>query len=608
LRSQISASAQALDLRELWELVREEADADFSWEDLASYLLSANEAPFVKLGVLDALLSQNLYFKEKKAGVFTPRDEDSIADMLRQQQHEQERLQAQQLFLTWARERLTTTALPTPPPAGADRYLDPIKGFALNGEQYERKILAQKLIDEISFRGKGHPWEAAFQLLVALGVWEQDEELGILRYGIPTRFAADAVDAAAAAPAFTPGSPGYADFTSLCTFTIDDADTTEVDDALSVSADNGVLRIGVHITDAGGFVPPDSPLDKAALTRGTTVYLPRGKIPMIPSALSEDKASLVAGHVRPTLSFFATIDDTGKVIEEQIQRGFINVGQRLSYVEADALLRSEENSTVTTALRHLFQVAQARKAARIAHGAIIIEGDEVKIKIHDGEVSAALLPNDSPSRLLVGECMILANEMAARYCRDHQLPALYVTQPPPDEPVPPPSSFPTRRVYVHAARRLMKPSQIGTVPGPHTALGLEVYTQVTSPLRRYQDLQMHHQIKRHLEDGAALFDGERLQMFAASAQESSFAAKRCERESTRYWLLRLLETQKGQTVRGQVIREYNGRSFIELDDTLLVAPVTTTPPLPLGADVEVVINTVDARRDILGIRLVDATP
>jgi exoribonuclease-2 len=217
------------------------------------------------------------------------------------------------------------------------------------------------------------------------------------------------------------------------------------------------------------------------------------------------------------------------------------------------------------------------------------------------------LPTDSPSRTLVGECMILANEMAARYCRNHQLPALYVAQPPPDETVLPASAFPTQRVYVHATRRLMKPSQIGTMPAPHAALGLEVYTQATSPLRRYHDLQMHHQIKHHLEHGEALFDSERLQIIAAGAQESSSLAKRCERESTRYWLLRLLETRKGQTVSGHVIREYNGRSFIELDDTLLVVPVTANPPLPLGTSVEVVINHVDARRDILGVRLADAT-
>jgi exoribonuclease-2 len=606
-RSQVSATAQTVDLKELWELVREETDAEFSWEELADYALSSSVPMFARLGVLDALLSQNLYFKEKKAGIFTPRDEASIADILRQQHVEQERLREQQAFFTWAKERIANPDAQTPMPPGAERYLEPLKGFALNGDLYEKKASAQKLIDELGFRGKGHPWEVAFQLLVALGVWEADEELSVLRYQIPTRFPEEAVAAAAAIPEFTPGLSDYQDLTSLSTVTIDDADTTEIDDALSVDAYNGGARIGIHITDVGFFVPPDSLLDKVALTRGTTVYLPRGKLSMLPPTLSEEKASLIAGQLRPTLSFFVTVDELGNVIAEDIQRGFIKVGQRLSYTEADALLRSEGTDALAAMLRRLNQVAQARKALRISHGAIVIEGDEIKVKVTDGVIAATLLPNDSPSRTLVGECMILANEMAARYCRDHNLPALYIAQPPPDEPVPPASAFPSPRVYTHAARRLMKPSQLGTTPAPHAALGLDVYTQVTSPLRRYHDLQMHRQIKHHLEHGAPLFDSERLQMIAASAQESSSAAKRCERESTRYWLLRLLETRKGQTVSGHVIREHNGRSFIELDDTLLVAPLTTAPPLPLGTAVQVVLNHVDARRDVLSLRLAEAT-
>lgn len=603
LRDQVNAAAQAIDLRELWELVREEADAEFSWEELAEYLLSSTESTFTKLGVLDALLSQNLYFKEKKIGVFAPRDENSIADIIRQQQAEQERARAQVAFLTWAQERLTDPEATSPAPAGAERYLEPIKGFALQADLYEKKIQAQKLIDDIGFRGKGHPWDVAFQLLVALGVWEADEELSVLRYQIPTRFSAEVLDAVAVVPEFTPGSASYDDLTSLFTFTIDDADTAEIDDALSISEQAGTMRLGVHITDVGFFVPPDSILDKAALTRGTTVYLPRGKLPMLPPALSEERASLIAGQMRPTLNFFVTLDETGKIVEEQIQCGFINVGKRLSYAEADDLLRGVEQNSLTSDLQRLWQIAQVRKALRISQGAIVIEGDEIKVKISNGDVSATLLPSDSPSRILVGECMILANEMAARYCRKHNLPALYIAQPPPDEPVPPASSFPTQRVFVHAARRLMKPSQIGITPAPHAALGLEVYTQATSPLRRYHDLQMHHQIKHHLEHGAPLFNSDRLQMIAASAQESSGAARRCERESTRYWLLRLLETRRGETVSGQVVREYNGRSFVELDETLLVVPITTTPPLPLGTPVQLVINHVDARRDTLSVRL-----
>src|SRR5437879_13215404 len=104
--------------------------------------------------------------------------------------------------------------------------------------------------------------------------------------------------------------------------------------------------------------------------------------------------------------------------------------------------------------------------------------------------------------------MILANEMAARYCRELRLPALYIAQPPPDEPVPAAGTFPPQRVYVHAARRLLKPSQIGTTPAPHTAPGLADYRQVTSPLRRYHDVYMQHQHNHYLRARAPLLHYE----------------------------------------------------------------------------------------------------
>lgn len=604
LRDQISTRAQTVNIEELWELLREEDNAEFSWEELAGFLLpSTDDDPLAAVAVLDALFSQSLYFKEKKSGFFAPRDVKSVEDSLHQQQVEEQRARAQGEFLAWARARLVAANTSEPLPTGGDRYLDLLKGLALYGDQYEKKSQALRLLEEIGFRSKGHPWDVAFQLLVALGVWRDDEELSVLRHQIPTQFSPEVLEAAANTPEFTPEQQGYSDFTSLFTFTIDDADTTEIDDALSLSEENGTLVVGIHITDTGFFVPPAGVVDKAALARGTTVYLPRGKLSMLPGIISEHKASLVAGEVRPTLSFFARVDAAGHLRAEEIRQGFIRVGRRLSYTEADELLRSTATDPCTAALQRLFQLAQSRKALRIAQGAVIIDSEEVKVKVNGGEVTVTVLANDSPSRTLVGECMILANEMAARYCREHKLPALYIAQPPPDEPVPPAEAFPTQRVYVHAARRLMKPSQIGTTPAPHVALGLDVYTQVTSPLRRYHDLQMQHQLKHHLTHGTPLFSEEQLQVIAAGAQESSTEAKRCERESTRYWLLRFLETRKGQTVSGHVVREQHGRSFVELDETLLVVPVNVSPPLPLGTAVQIIINHVDARRDILSVRL-----
>ena len=603
LHEQIRSAAQNVDLKELWELLQGETTEAWPWKELAGLLLSAHDSPLATAGVLEALYGQNMYFKERKAGEFTLRDAKSIEEVLHQQQREQERAHTQEGFFAWLRAQLAEPRSAAPP-SGADRYLDLIKGLALHGELYDKRAQALKLLDEIGFRAKGHPWDVAFQLLVALGIWTPDEELSLLRYQIPTRFSAEVLQAAADAPPFFPDAQDYTDLSSLLTFTIDDTETTDIDDALSISEGGGETIIGIHITDVGYFVPPGSELDKAALARGTSVYLPGRKLPMLPPVLSEEKASLCAGSLRPSLSFFAHVDDEGNIRAERICRGVLRVGRRLSYSEADTILRNGEDADVyASALRNLLHLTRARKALRIAQGAVIIEGEEIKVRVTNGEISVAVLPPDSLSRALVSECMILANEMAARYCRAHELPALYVAQPQPDEPVPAVTTFPTQRVHVHTARRAMKPSQMGTVPAPHAALGLSTYTQATSPLRRYHDLQMQRQIKHHLTHGTALFSEEQLQIIAAGAQEASGNARRCERESTRYWLLRHLEKQKGRVVQGQVVREQYGRSFIELDETLLVVAVNASPPLPLGTAAQVVIGHVDARRDILTVRL-----
>ncbi len=606
LRSQIDAQTQTVDLKELWDLLEEEETDTFEWPELAGFLASADE-PLAMASVLDVLWRESVYFKEKQVGVFVRRDSKNVEELLHQQERERIRLQTQGEFIAWVQAQQAAPGT-VPAPEGMERFLDLLKGLALYGDNYEKKQSALKLLDEIDFRTKGHPWDVAFQLLVGLGIWDANEELSILRYQIPTRFPDEVIQAAAETPNFPQNAPdvppGYTDLRSLLTFTIDDADTTEIDDALSLSEENGQPLIGVHITDTSFFIPPDGVIDRAGLLRGTTVYLPGGKLPMLPSALSEDKASLVAGVDRPSLSFFASLNETGRLQVERICQSIIRVGRRLSYQEADHLLADAEADACTHALQQLNSLAQLRKAQRIANGAVIIEGAEIKVRVTDSDIHVSVLSNDSPSRSLVGECMILANEIAARYCLQHGVPALYIGQPPPDEAVPQADQLPTQQVYIHAARRLMKPSKMGIQPASHSALGLDAYTQVTSPLRRYHDLQIHRQIKHHLAHGEALFDEERLQVLAASAQESSGASRRCERESTRYWLLRLLETQQGQQVSGQVVREQYGRSFIELNDTLLVVSVNTGGGLPLGSPVQVVIGHVDARRDILSVRVV----
>ena len=610
LRETIRRHAQTTDLKELWELLEADHSAVFTWQELAGFIVSGDE-PFALAGVLEALWSQSLYFKEKQAGSFSPRDPHSVEERLLQQQRAHEKAQEQRAFLTWLDAQLQGRSAGEPPP-GHTQFLALIQGLALYGEGYDKRPQAQQLLNAVGFQGKGQPWAAAFQLLVDIGIWQPDEELCLLRYHIPTHFSEEALQAANDLPVFSADTADSSprdtaeDLTALEMLTIDDADTNEIDDALSLTERDGKLLIGIHIADAGAYAPPRSILDKSALARGTTLYLPSGTFPMLPPVISEEKASLVAQAERRALSFFVQIDETGQLQPERITRSIVRVSHRLSYAEADAALVEGSSAPYGSTLRQLARLARKRKEQRIAQGAIVIDGDEVKVKVRNGTVSTTLLRYDSASRGLVSECMIMANETAARYCHANHLPALYSGQPAPDDTMPDRSDFPTRQTYVHAARRLMSPSQLGTLPEAHAALGLPLYTQATSPLRRYTDLQMHHQIKHHLAHGGALFQEGQLQVVAASAQAAIGDARRCERESTRFWLLRLLEGRQGEVVSGQVVRAQYRRLFVELDETLLFVPLNNAPPLPLGTPVQVSLNHVNARRDTLSVKLVDS--
>lgn len=621
LRARIESHADGIDLKALWELLDDHDAGDLDWRELAEFVVSPDD-PLALAGVLAALWDGSVYFRERRGGTkgggtFARRDPESVEALLRQQDREREKRRAEQTFLDWVAARLTQPGRPTEPdsaapPADGQPLLALLHGLALYGEGYEKRADAVRLLRQTGFEGRGQPWHVAFDLLVRLGVWHPNQELSLLRYHIPMRFSEQTMQAAASLPPFaaTDLDPtereGCEDLTDMETFTIDDEDTCEIDDALSLTERDGVPVIGIHIADAGHFARPGSLLDKSALARGTSLYLPSGTFPMLPPLVGEDKASLRAGALRPALSFFVRVAPTGQIQPLRITRSLVRVTRRLSYAEADRLMDDGGVAGYGPTLCHLADLANKRRVQRLAHGAILIDADEVKVKAAGGHVSLSLLSHASPARALVSECMIMANEAAARYCQTHDLPALYSSQAPPDDPLPDRSELPSRRSFVHAVRRLMQPARLGTTPEAHAALGVPVYTQATSPLRRYTDLQMHHQIKHHLACGVALFSHGQLQVVAASAQAAIVDARRCERESTRYWELRLLEGQRGRTVDAEVVRIQHRRLLIELDETLLVVPLNNAPALPLGTPVRVIIDRVDARRDALAVKFVDA--
>src|SRR5690606_38196613 len=206
------------------------------------------------------------------------------------------------------------------------QYISLLADYAAKGQDMPNTGDASTLLDEVAAATSamlpGSGSDRAFQLLVAIGHWSPDHNVLLRRYRVPARFSTSVEAAAMALAEQTPDAmtePNRVDLTSTLMVTIDDPETLDIGDALSVEPlPTGHFRLGIHIADPTALVPWDSKLEKQARRRGTSIYLPDRVVPMFPEVLSEDLFSLVAGEPRRALSFIIELDATMEVISEEI--------------------------------------------------------------------------------------------------------------------------------------------------------------------------------------------------------------------------------------------------------------------------------------------------
>ncbi len=604
IHDEIRAAASRVDTEELWELVSEESAGPTAWQDLAGLVVSGDDT-LQQAGVLEALWTDRLHFKQRKEGQFEPRRPADVAQLEEQMQAERRKAEDRERFVGLARMALAGQ-VPDRPGSWARPLVDLLVGLALHDEDFSAHAQARELLKDIG--ASGRPKDAAFDVMVALGLWEPEEELCLLRHEIPTRFS-DLVLAEAEGARWVASGEALVEEPAL--YAIDDPETTEVDDAVGIQEIDGGLLVTVAIADLARFVEPGAALDQAALRRGRTIYLPSRKLLMIPSVLAEERASLAVGQVRPMLLFEAKLGADGHLQGFDVRRSEGRVARALSYEQADHLIGagdealSVEDRRVAGDLRLLRSLAEGLRRGRIEEGGLALDSDEVKVRVlGDSEVSVQRISGTSPSRLLVSESMILANRLAAAFCRDNDLPCVYQVQDPPEQDLPVRADFPSERSFFHAVRRRLKRARVSALPERHHGLGIEAYCQSSSPLRRYGDLQIEQQLGHFFATGKVLLDQEQMQRIAAVAEQTAYEASRCERESRRFWLLRHLAAQAGPLDAEVVFEEYDGSHLLELVETLVTLRI---PPngLTLGQRVMVEITKVDPRRDILKARVLD---
>ncbi|MDB9520145.1 ribonuclease R [Roseofilum reptotaenium CS-1145] len=581
-----------------WELLVEAGEA-VTPEDLAQ-LLYSDQSPPLCYAAHCLLVEDKLYFKQK-GDRYEPRPSSLVAEIQHQKEVQQQRQQEAIDFLNRINRALAGEVLEW---TNSDRSrLEAIEKYAIHGNSTEGFKPSAIVGETLTALNRPDTPQACFDLLVTLGLWSPHENLFLRRSQIPTQFSTKVLEVAQGCLQNAPDDPdsNRLDLTHLKVYTIDDESTTEIDDGLSIEyLENDQTRVWIHIADPTRWLTPGDELDLDARRRGTTIYTPTGMISMFPSELATGPMSLIQGKECCALSFGVILDSEGAIADYTIHATLIKPTYRLTYDDVEEMLHLGVPAEPEIAT--LAQLAKLRQTWRTAQGAINISMPEASIKVKDDEVTITLL-EDAISRQLVAEMMILAGEVTGRYGSTHQLPFPFRSQPQPE--LPPAEELmqlPAGPVRSCALRRCMPRSEMSITPARHASLGLDFYTQVTSPIRRYMDLLTHFQLKAHLRGDPLPFSEAKLQELMAAIAPSTQEANWVERQTNRYWGLEFLRRHLDQVWQGLVLRwlrENDNLALVLLEELGLEMAIRFTNPVAPGDYIELKVTYADPREDVV---------
>jgi exoribonuclease-2 len=356
------------------------------------------------------------------------------------------------------------------------------------------------------------------------------------------------------------------DLTSLPAFAIDSPWSDDPDDAISLEGSpEGCLTLWVHVADPAAAITPNSPADEEAQNRGATLYLPEGCYRMLaPETLPRfalgQNANAEEGEVCPAMSFRILLNPDISIAETQIFLSRIRV-MRLTYEKADALA-ADGKSSAGEILSGLFDLAQKNIERRLDTGAVMIELPDAHISVQKDNNLVSIDPVTSRQSMdMVRECMVLAGEGAARWAVRNRVPFPFISQEAGELPA-------TRLSGLAGAfqlRRSMRPRVLSAKPGVHWGLGLDMYTQVTSPLRRYTDLLAHQQIRSFLK-GSAMLGEEEVLLRMTAADAGAAAVNKADRASRSYWTAVYLADKIQSSWEGIILDNLGSRAVVLIPD------------------------------------------
>ncbi len=432
-------------------------------------------------------------------------------------------------------------------------------------------------------------------------------------YELPVEFGEKVMNQAARVPdeVQEADKKGRLDLRDLQMVTIDGEDAKDLDDAVSLSVDEGGLyHLGVHIADVTNYVQENSALDWEALERGTSVYLVDRVIPMLPHKLSNGICSLNEGVERLALSCLMTIDGKGDVRDYQIAESVICVDRRMTYTSVKKILE-DKDETETEAYRELVpmfeqmeQLAGILRKRRHQRGSIDFDFAESKILLDDNGHPIQIKPYErNVATKLIEDFMLIANETVAQHFFWLDIPFVYRTHEKPDpEKLMKLSTFIRNFGYhiklsgeeIHPKElqkllgkiedtdeetlisrltlRSMKQAKYTVECSGHFGLACQYYCHFTSPIRRYPDLQIHRiikeQLRGRLQEERLRHYEEKLPEVAKHSSKMERRAEEAERETDKLKKAEYMEERIGEIYEGVISGITQWGIYVELQNTI----------------------------------------
>ena len=581
-----------IDIKTLWEVLHTEA----TWIDLktiAELCFDGQPSSDHTSAVMRALFEDRLYFKFD-TNRFFPNAPEQVARVAAQIAEEARRSRIIEEGSQWIRQVME--AVPVSVPSDKKEIIEILKSFYLFGKQSPHYEAGKEIVSRSGLDRK----EGPFYLLVKLGVWDKDENLNLHRFGISDSFPPEVMQASRrlVTKAIKGKSrEGRRDLTCLSTITIDGSNTVDFDDAVSIELNGNGCRLGVHITDIGHVVEKGNSIDEEALSRASSIYMPDKRISMLPPILAENLCSLKEGEERMAISIMADLDNSANVVNYEIFPSIIRVNRQLTYHDANIAVGEDPE------LKAIYEMAHKFRNFRLQRGALQITIPEIHVQIDSRRnISINLVNRENPGRMMISECMILANWLAARFFRDHGQATIYRSQLPPRGNLIGEDGGTLYQNWMQ--RRLLSRVVLNLSPESHAGLGLDAYVTLTSPLRKYLDLVTQRQL-RGLLGMERLYSDEELRFVIQAVEQPMSYITMLQQERTRYWILRHLESRVGQKEEALVLEKRHRKYVVLLTRYMMECPL----PLNCGAElapkdtVLVKIERVNARSNILTISL-----